>query len=146
MEAVGRGSPIPAEEKGIRMRGHTSWRFGQMLLLIAVIAIGLAGLASTFAPPDTPVALASVAQGNGNDEDEEDRTLEGDVIAIDKSKDPPEMIVANVDGEVIVKMLKTDEIDINDVRPGDYVSVDGEKIHELLFEATSIDVRRRAGR
>ena len=40
-------------------------------------------------------------------------------------------------------MLKTDEIAINGVGVGDYVELTGEKINELLFEATEISVGER---
>lgn len=89
------------------------------------------------------VVQASVVfdDNDDDDEDEEDREIEGQVVSIDKSKSPPGLVVGTIDGEVVVRMLKTDEIDIQGVTVGDYVNVDGEKIHELLFEGTYIERR-----
>ena len=69
------------------MLGRGFWRFGHMLLLVAVIALGAAGLAGAFSSSSTSVALASVAAGgNDNDDDdndnEEQRNIEGGVHAV----------------------------------------------------------------
>ena len=135
------------------MHARAWWRLGRTLLLVGAIAIGLSGLLSTFAPPTTSVALAGVAMGNDNDEkkdrgndDDEDHVAEGQVLSVDQSKDPPELTIANVDGPMLVKALKTDEIDRNGVTPGDHIRVLGEKIHEQLFEATQIEVTRKCCR
>ncbi len=129
------------------MQDLVSRRFGRALLMVALLAMGLNILASTFSTPPASVALASVAAGDDEDEDEDndqgegeaDRELEGTVESIDKSKNPPEAIVRNIDGPVVVKMLKTDEFDIQGIKVGDYVSFEGEKIHELLFEASTVE-------
>ncbi len=127
------------------MQDLVSRRFGRALLVVALLAMGLNILASTFSTSPASVALASVAAGDDEDEDndqgesEADRELEGTVEAIDKSKNPPEAIVRNIDGPVVVKMLKTDEFDIQGIKVGDYVSFEGEKIHELLFEASTVE-------
>ncbi len=129
------------------MQDLVSRRFGRALLVVALLAMGLNILASTFSTSPASVALASVAAGDDEDEDEDndqgeseaDRELEGTVEAIDKSKNPPEAIVRNIDGPVVVKMLKTDEFDIQGIKVGDYVSFEGEKIHELLFEASTVE-------
>ena len=75
----------------------------------------------------------------------EDRELAGQVLEINTLKDPPELYVANADGIVTVKMLKTDEIARNGVRLGDHISAIGEKINELLFEATELSVDAHLG-
>ena len=75
--------------------------------------------------------------------DDDDRVAEGQVLAIDTSADPPELLVGTGDGEMVVRMLKTDEIAITGVSVGDYVRLEGEKIHELLFEAQQLDVSER---
>jgi hypothetical protein len=129
------------------MQDLVSRRFGRALLVVALLALGLNTLASTFSASPESVALASVAAGGDNDEDndqnesEEDRTIEGGVIRIHKDRNPPELILGNIDGEVTVRMLKTDEIDIHGVQVNDYLSIDGEKIHEFLFEGTTIEKR-----
>jgi hypothetical protein len=80
---------------------------------------------------------------NKDDDRGEDFVLNGQVLEIDTQKDPPEMIVGTVDGRATVRVLKTDEIAINGVGVGDYVELTGEKINELLFEATEISVGER---
>ena len=42
-----------------------------------------------------------------------------------------------------MRVLKTDEIAMNGVHVGDYVELTGEKVNELLFEATEISVGER---
>jgi hypothetical protein len=103
----------------------------------------------------TPVAEASVAaekKDSGKDKKDakhkdddrgEDFVLNGQVLAIDEHKDPPELIVGTVDGRARVRVLKTDEIARNGVEVGDSVELTGEKINELLFEATEISVSER---
>ncbi len=73
----------------------------------------------------------------------DDRVAEGQVLAIDAAADPPELLVGTGDGEMVVKLLKTDEIALTGVNVGDYVRLEGEKIHELLFEAQQLDVSER---
>lgn len=129
------------------MGGRALWRLGQTLLLVAAIAVALAGLT---AMPSAPTALAGVAYGdNDNDgdtnEDDEDRFLRGQVIAINEGLNPPELTVANVDGDVRVILYKTDEIARNGVQVGDYVRLDGAKESTLLFFATNIDVTEKFG-
>src|SRR5215218_2097815 len=100
--------------RGCVMQDLVSRRLGRVLLIVALLAMGLNTLASSFSPSPASVALASVAAGDDDndddddDGDDEDRTIEGTVIRIDKSKNPPELILGNVDGEVTVVMLKTD--------------------------------------
>ena len=78
-----------------------------------------------------------------DDDRDDDFVLNGQVLAIDTRKDPPELIVGTVDGHATVRVLKTDEIAINGVGVGDYVELTGEKVNELLFEATQISVGER---
>jgi hypothetical protein len=80
---------------------------------------------------------------NNRDDHDEDHILNGQVLAVDTRKDPPELIVGSVDGPTVVRVLKTDEIAMNGVGVGDYVELNGEKINEQLFEATQISVSER---
>jgi len=77
---------------------------------------------------------------NNRDDHDEDHILNGQVLAVDSDKDPPEMIVESIDGPTVVRVLKTDEIAMNGVGVGDYVELNGEKVNEQLFEATQISV------
>ena len=130
------------------------WYAARMRLVGLAITVALTALSGVFPGPGIPVAEAGVSQGKNDDkkdrkddEDEdrdEDRTLNGQVLGIDTSKDPPEMVVGTIDGEALVRVLKTDEIARNGVEVGDYVELTGEKLNELLFEATEISVDHTA--
>lgn len=65
------------------------------------------------------------------------------MLEIDTLKDPPELVVGSVDGQTVVRVLKTDEIAINGVRLGDYLEIKGEKQSEVLFDATQLSVSER---
>ncbi|MFN8636317.1 MAG: hypothetical protein U0893_20910 [Chloroflexota bacterium] len=127
-------------------------RFGRALLLsiTLVTATTFLSTAVLHVPGTGPtIAEASVAQekdkdrpkgkNEGNDDDADHRTS-GQVLEINTLKDPPELVLASVDGLTTVRVLKTDEIAINGVRLGDYIEVIGEKIDETLWEATELSV------
>jgi len=129
------------------------WRVVRMWLVGLVIFTAATALSTVLPGVGTPTAEASVAQSvtfkddkdkdkkdKNAEQDDDDHSLNGQVLEINTLKDPPEMIIGSVDGQVVVRMLKTDEIARNGVKIGDYVEVVGEKIHELLFEATEISV------
>ncbi len=142
------------------MNGQKRWSRGRTAILVGAIAV--ATLGTTVPYGVVPVVEASVVQGKdsvvqGKDrndkqdkdkkkrdrDDEADRVAEGQVLGIDTEKDPPELVIGTADGDMVVRMLKTDEIAINDVHVGDYVTLDGEKINELLFEAQQLTVSER---
>ena len=75
----------------------------------------------------------------------DDRQTTGQVMEINTLKNPPEMIIANADGLVLVRCLKTDIIALNGVRLGDHVTVTGEKISEIEFEAQDMTVDAHLG-
>jgi hypothetical protein len=140
------------------MREREGWSAAKevsRLLLVAVIVSAAIGVLAPFTV--TSLVQASVLtdkkdekekkekseKKNKDDDRGEDFVLNGQVLEIDTSKDPPEMVVGTVDGRATVRVLKTDEIAINGVGVGDYVELTGEKINELLFEATQISVGQR---
>lgn len=123
-----------------------------LMRVLGVLVLALATIAVLAAPQPGPgiVALASDDDDNDRETDDDDdnesedeRELRGQVIEVHTDRKPPELIVATVDGNVTVKVLRSGEIDRENVKAGDHVSVDGEKIHELLFEATDIEVTTR---
>ena len=135
------------------MHGRGIWRLTRALTLAVAVAFPTASVGPAIVG-DLPVALAD-RNGNkdkndeknreknvGNDRDE-DHVLRGQVLEIDTLKDPPLLLMATTDGSSVVKVLKTDEIAIHGVRLGDHIEVNGEKIHELLFEATQISIDER---
>jgi hypothetical protein len=135
----------------------------QIWLTARALLLGLAivGASMALLPGGTSVVEAGVAQQKKEDKDDtknknndkkeidqqydQDHILQGQVLEINTLKDPPEMIVGTVDGRCLVKVLKTDEIALNGVGIGDYVELDGEKISEVLFEATGISVSAKGG-
>jgi hypothetical protein len=51
--------------------------------------------------------------------------------------------IANLDGLVKIRLLGEAAKTCGSIRVGDYLEADGEKIHEHLFEATDVSVKRR---
>lgn len=138
------------------MAGRRFWHSGRALLLGAALVAGSTGVMAIAPGASVPVAEAGVAQGkdkddkdrreskkNKGDDGDQDHVLNGQVLEINTLKDPPELVVGSVDGQTVVRVLKTDEIAINGVRLGDYVELDGEKLDETVFEATQIAVAER---
>jgi hypothetical protein len=140
------------------MREREGWSVAKEMSRLLLIALLVSAAIGALAPLTvTPEVQASVladkkdekeknekkSKKNQDDDRGDDFVLNGQVLEIDTRKDPPEMIVGTVDGRATVRVLKTDEIAINDVGVGDYVELTGEKLNELLFEATEISVGQR---
>ncbi|MFN0071545.1 MAG: hypothetical protein ACKVVP_08680 [Chloroflexota bacterium] len=79
----------------------------------------------------------------GRDDNDEEHDTTGQVMEIRTEAVPQEIIIANGDGKVTVKLMKAKLIEQSDVHLGDHVRVTGEKVHEFLFEATQINIRVR---
>jgi hypothetical protein len=139
------------------MDGRQLRRGAERVLVLGVVALfALTEVSALLPAPAVRVAEASVVADKKDDKKEkkdtrkhdddrgEDFVMNGQVLEINTKKDPPEMVLGTVDGRAVVRVLKTDEIVRNGVGVGDYVEVTGEKINELLFEATAISVGERA--
>jgi ribosomal protein L12E/L44/L45/RPP1/RPP2 len=129
------------------------------VLIAAVLTATAVSFGMVTPGADTPVAAASPANDKKDDKDSknkndkkdnkqdddrgDDYVLNGQVLEVHTEKNPPELIVGTVDGRARVRVLKTDEIARNGVGVGDYIELTGEKINELLFEATEISVGQR---
>ena len=133
------------------MHGRGIWRLARALTLVAAVAFATASVGPAIVG-DVPTALANKHKDNDKDEKskknadkdrDEDRVLRGQVLEIDTLKAPPELIIGTTDGPSVVKVFKTDEIAMNGVRLGDHIEINGEKISEVLFEATEISVSER---
>jgi hypothetical protein len=133
------------------MERRPIWHTAKMLTVGVAVMVASTALMEVFPVTSAPTVEAGVSQGKDDDkkdkkdrdrnqDEDEDHTLNGQVLDINTSKDPPEMIVGTIDGEALVRVLKTDEIALNGVKVGDYVELTGEKLDELLFEATEISV------
>ena len=141
------------------MQRRRFWRGSKEVMRLGLVVLFVTAEVVSLVPGSTvSVAEASVAAGKNDDKDKKEKNdrkknkdddrgddfvLNGQVLEIDTQKNPPEMIVGTVDGKATVRVLKTDEIAMNGVGVGDYVELTGEKINELLFEATEISVGPR---
>ncbi len=133
------------------------WRLGRALFIGAALLAGTSALAVTLpdAGASVSVAEATVLHKDDDDkkdknknqgsDDDEDHVMRGQVLEIDTIKDPPELIIGSVDGRTVIRVLKTDEIAMNGVRLGDYIQANGEKVSEVLFEATELSVSEHYG-
>jgi hypothetical protein len=137
------------------MNEPTFWRLGRALLLGTAITAGTSLIAVALPTPGLSVRIAEATVAQSTDKDkqdknkqrdrdeqnaDQDRVLNGQVLDINTLKDPPELIVGTVDGQAVVRVMKTDEIVRNGVRLGDYIEADGEKQSEQLFFADSLSV------
>jgi len=140
------------------MQVHGWGQVVRAALVALALALTMPGSVGSLLPPSgvgpgVAVALANVAAGEDKDKDkdkkstknrgddgDEDHIAEGQVLVVDKLKNPPELLVTSMDGDMRVVVLKTDEIELNGVKPGLYVKLYGEKINEQLFEAQMIEV------
>jgi hypothetical protein len=73
----------------------------------------------------------------------DDVHTEGHVVATECGAEPPSVTIANRDGKVLIRLFKDAAGVCREARPGDYLEVDGEKVHEALFEAYDATVTRR---
>jgi hypothetical protein len=73
----------------------------------------------------------------------DDVHAEGDVLATECQAETPTATIANRDGKVTIHLLKDAAGVCRGLRVGDYLEVDGEKVHEALFEAYEASVTRR---
>ena len=131
------------------------WLAGRAVLLSVIITFTAPSLLQLLQISPHATAEATVAFGDSDGKNKErekekrekaeneDRVMNGQVLEINSLKDPPELILGSVDGQTVIRVLKTDEIAKNGIHLGDYIQADGEKIHEQLFEATMLSVSSR---
>ena len=81
---------------------------------------------------------ARTNQGNKDDD-----SVEGDVLEVRCDQPWPSVTIANRDGEVEVRLIKEAQAACSSIHVGDYLEADGEKQHEGLFHANSVDIKRR---
>jgi hypothetical protein len=81
---------------------------------------------------------ARTNQGNRDDD-----AVEGDVVETRCDQPWPAVVIANRDGLVEVRLIKEAQAACTAIRVGDYLEADGEKQHEGLFHADSVEVKRR---
>jgi uncharacterized repeat protein (TIGR01451 family) len=71
---------------------------------------------------------------------QDDYRVEGNVMAVTCDADPPTVTIADRDGLVTVRLLRDAATTCGSIKVGDYLSAEGEKIDELLFEATDVSI------
>ena len=129
-------------------------RWPRALVLALALTLGASGLevAVSAFPASVAHAQETEKRGDKNDtkknsnignDDDEDHFARGQVIGINTLADPPELTLASFDGEMLVRVLKTDEIALNGVKLCYHIQMEGEKIHEYLFEATKLEVEEK---
>ena len=130
------------------------WRWPRALVLALALALGASSFDLAGSSFQVSVARAQETEkrGDKNDpksnknignDDDADHFARGQVIGINTLADPPELTLASFDGEMLVRVLKTDEIALNGVKLCYHIQLEGEKIHEYLFEATKLEVEEK---
>ncbi len=124
-------------------------RLARSLALVGIVAFAGIGLAGPRDTSLTPVAFASVAQANSNDNNDdrsndnsEERQLRGQVLEIWADMDPPEILVATL-GENVWARVYNEQIPRNGLNVGDHVRLQGEYGEKNIFDAYEIDVTDR---
>ena len=136
------------------MHADRRWRWLRALVLALVLTLGVSSLEVVLSSSEASVARAQETEkkGDKNDpknnknignDDDEDHFARGQVIGINTLADPPELTLASFDGEMIVRVMKTDEIALNGIKLCYHIQMEGEKIHEYLFEATKLEVEEK---
>jgi CSLREA domain-containing protein len=80
-------------------------------------------------------------QARTNAGSREDERIEGNVLAVNCGARPPTITIGNRDGEVLVELRRSAAADCVQIRPGQYMEADGEKIHETRFVADRVSAR-----
>jgi hypothetical protein len=130
----------------MRNAGTRLTRRSALVALSALMAMPAVGYAAPVLDDDKDKkGKKEDARTDKQRSERDDRQTTGQVLEINTLKNPPEMIIANADGKVLVRCLKTDIIALNGVRLGDHVTVTGEKISEIEFEAQDMSVDAHLG-
>jgi hypothetical protein len=95
------------------------------------------------------VALAAPANGNDNNDDmsndnSEERNIEGSILEINESANPPQALVGMIGGNVWAR-LYNDQLHNSGVGLGDYVQMQGEYSDHGIFDAYQVNVVDRGG-
>ena len=128
-------------------------RLARSLAVVGIVAFAAVGLAGPRDAGVTPVALAGVAQNNGNDNNDDrtndnsdERKLRGQVLEIwtppAGENRPPEILVATI-GENVWARVYNEQIARNGLNVGDHVRLQGEYGRFNVFDAYDIDVTDR---
>jgi hypothetical protein len=143
---LGEGRPVLSDGSCDSWRGKMKacrrWRWPRTFVLALALTLGASSLDLAVSSFQASVVNAQETENIGNDDDA-DHFARGQVIGINTLADPPELTLASFDGEMLVRVLKTDEIALNGVKLCYHIQMEGEKIHEYLFEATKLEVEEK---
>jgi hypothetical protein len=79
-----------------------------------------------------------------NQSNKDDYYTEGDVVELcPADSDPACVYIANRDGNVKIILYGEAAKSAKSIKVGDYLELDGEKIHEQLFEASDVTIKHR---
>lgn len=124
------------------------------LSVVLAIVLGLSAASAVATAPDVVALTMSGTMAKDEKDDDKkiqkikndndaDHDFRGQVLEIHKDTTPPELLAAGQDGKATIKLLKANLISESGVGVGDHVRATGEKVHELLFDATTLEVRVR---
>jgi hypothetical protein len=119
-------------------------RTGAMLALVVGLITPMTGYAGREGEDD-PQRKGDKDKTEQARSQKEDHELRGQVLEINTLKDPPELQVANVDGVATVRLLTKDLVEKTALRTGDHVTLVGEKISEVAFDAQEMSVDGHLG-
>lgn len=121
------------------------WRWLRALVLALALVLAVSSVEMSASSMSVALADNDDKKDNKNigNDDDEDHVARGQVIGINTLKDPPELKLASYDGEMVVRVMKTDEISLNGIKLCYHIQMEGEKIHEYLFEATKLEVEEK---
>ena len=124
-------------------------RLARSIAVVGIVTFAAVGLAGPRNMSVTPVALAGVAQDNGNDNNDdrtndnsEERILRGQVLEIWPDQNPPELLIGTI-GENVWARVYNEQIPRNGLQVGDHVRLQGEYGRSNVFDAYDIDVTDR---
>jgi hypothetical protein len=70
----------------------------------------------------------------------DDTRTEGSILEANCAAEPPIATIAGMDGGIVLRLHDEAALMCRALIPGAYVSAEGEKVHELLYEIDSIDL------
>ena len=130
-------------------------RLARSIAVVGIVTFTAVGLAGPKDISVTPVALAGVAQDNGNDNNDdrtndnsEERNVRGQVLEIwtppTGEERPPEIRIGTVgEREGIWARVHNEQIQRTGLNQGDHVRLQGEFGQHNIFDAYEIDVNDR---
>jgi hypothetical protein len=118
---------------------------GGITAAVALPAIAGTPLLPSSADASARIALAAPAFGDNDNngdrtnDDSQERNIEGSIVQIDQSTNPPQVFVGMVGGGVWARIYDN-QLHNSGAAVGDYVKMQGEYAEHGIFDAYHIDV------